>query len=361
MARALELAAHGRWTTRPNPMVGCILVRDGQVVGEGYHVIAGGPHAEIHALASAQERAQGSTAYVTLEPCAHFGSTPPCAQALIQAGVARVIAAMQDPFPKVNGGGFAQLIEAGISVASGLLEHQARELNCGYLSRVQRQRPWVRLKLGASLDGRTALANGVSKWITSSASRQDVQLWRARASAILTGVGTVLADDPELTVRLSEPLLRPPLRVVLDTQLRSLMKQRIRNQAAPTLYLHAPESFPPADFQGCACCPIPRHQSGGLDLEHVLNYLAQQGVNELMIEAGATLSGAFVQADLVDEFLLYLAPVLLGCQARPLLANLGIHQMSERIQLDLSDVCQLDGDIRLILRRRSSQGAKASK
>src|SRR5690606_17173844 len=246
MARALQLAARGLYTARPNPVVGCVIAKDGAVVGEGWHPRAGEPHAEVFALREAGERARGATAYVTLEPCAHHGRTPPCAEALVQAGVARVVAAMRDPFPRVDGAGFARLQAAGIAVASGLMEGQARDLNRGFLSRFTRGRPWLRIKLAASLDGRTAMASGESKWITGEAARADVQRWRARSGAILTGADTVLADDPALTVRLGDATpFQPPLRVVLDSRLRSLAMPRVRDGSAPTLYLHGPDAVPP--------------------------------------------------------------------------------------------------------------------
>ncbi|MEA9563641.1 MULTISPECIES: bifunctional diaminohydroxyphosphoribosylaminopyrimidine deaminase/5-amino-6-(5-phosphoribosylamino)uracil reductase RibD [unclassified Xanthomonas] len=346
MAQALRLAERGAYTTRPNPMVGCVIVRDGMCVGEGFHQRAGGPHAEVFALRAAGERARGATAYVTLEPCAHYGRTPPCALALIEAGVARVVAAMADPFPQVNGGGFALLREAGIEVISGVLQAQARELNRGFLSRVERGRPWLRVKLGASLDGRTALASGESKWITGADARADVQRWRARAGAILTGAGTVLADDPAMTVRLGDdtPFV-PPLRVVLDARLRTVGCEKIRQGDAPTLYLHgnAASATPlhNAEFVG-----MPLHD-GRFDLGAVLALLAERGINEVHAEAGATLSGALLQAGLVDELLVYLAPVVLGDAARPLLAGLGIDTMVQRRTLHLADVRQLGQDLRL--------------
>lgn len=243
MARALRLAEKGAYTTKPNPLVGCVIAHGEDVVGEGWHERAGEPHAEVHALRGAGERARGATAYVTLEPCAHTGRTGPCSEALIEAGVARVVAAMRDPFPQVDGAGFAKLQAAGIAVSSGLMEAQARALNRGFLSRMERGRPWLRVKLAASLDGRSALASGESKWISGEASRQDVQHWRARAGAIVTGAGTVLADDPSLTVRLGDatPFVAP-LRVVLDPGLATVARGRVREGDAPTLYLHAPDA-----------------------------------------------------------------------------------------------------------------------
>ncbi|MEA9588875.1 bifunctional diaminohydroxyphosphoribosylaminopyrimidine deaminase/5-amino-6-(5-phosphoribosylamino)uracil reductase RibD [Xanthomonas sp. WHRI 10064A] len=346
MAQALRLAERGAYTTRPNPMVGCVIVRDGVCVGEGFHQRAGGPHAEVFALRAAGERARGATAYVTLEPCAHYGRTPPCALALIEAGVARVVAAMADPFPQVNGGGFALLREAGIEVVSGVLQAQARELNRGFLSRVERGRPWLRVKLGASLDGRTALASGESKWITGADARADVQRWRARAGAILTGAGTVLADDPAMTVRLGDdtPFV-PPLRVVLDARLRTVGCGKIRQGDAPTLYLHG-NAAPAPSLHNAEFVGMPLHD-GRFDLGAVLALLAERGINEVHAEAGATLSGALLEAGLVDELLVYLAPVVLGDAARPLLAGLGIDTMAQRRTLHLADVRQLGQDLRL--------------
>jgi len=348
MARALRLAERGRFTTRPNPVVGCVIAHHDRVVGEGWHQRTGGPHAEVFALRQAGAEARGATAYVTLEPCAHHGRTPPCALALIEAGVARVVAAMRDPFPKVDGGGFALLREAGIEVAEGLMAAQARELNLGFLSRVERGRPWVRVKLAASLDGRTAMADGSSKWITGEAAREDVQRWRARAGAILTGAGTVLADDPQLTVRLADTEVVPPLRVVLDARLRSLECARVREGGAPTLYLHdAAVSAPDAADAGFASVP---GREGRLDLGAVLALLAGRGINEVHTEAGAVLSGALLKAGLVDELLLYQAPILLGEQGRPLLDGMDITRMDQQRRLRVVDQRQVGADLRLLLR-----------
>lgn len=349
MARALRLAERGAYTTRPNPMVGCVLARDGEVVGEGWHQRKGGPHAEVHALQAAGDRARGATAYVTLEPCAHHGSTGPCADALVAAGVARVVAAMRDPFPQVDGAGFERLRAAGIAVSHGLMEAQARELNCGFLSRVERGRPWLRVKLAMSLDGRTAVASGDSKWISGEASRRDVQRWRARSGALLTGAGTVLADDPQLTVRLEDdtPFV-PPLRVVLDAGLATVARGRIREGDAPTLYLHAPDAKLP---RGVAIDHVAAPTLGNrFDLEAVLRLLADRGINEVQLEAGATLAGAFLDAGLVDEVLLYVAPVLLGPGARPLFDGLHIDAMAQRLHLQRVDSAVVGEDLRLLLR-----------
>lgn len=352
MAQALRLAERGAWTTRPNPMVGCVIVADGDVVGAGFHVQKGGPHAEVVALQAAGDRAHGATAYVTLEPCAHTGSTGPCADALIAAGVTRVVAAMRDPFPQVDGAGFERLRAAGIAVASGLMETQARALNRGFISRVERRRPWLRVKLACSLDGRTALANGESKWISGAASRADVMRWRARAGALLTGSGTVLADDPHLTVRLDDDApFATPLRVVLDAGLATIARGNIRDAAAPTLYVHAHDAKVPRDF-GALRASVARDAAGQLDLAAVLALLGDAGINEIQVEAGATLSGAFLRAGLVDELLLYIAPVLLGERGRPLFDGLGIETMAQRLQLQTIETRRIGDDLRLLLQPR---------
>ena len=349
MARALRLAERAVFTTRPNPMVGCVLVHGDEVVGEGWHQRKGGPHAEVFALQAAGDRAKGATAYVTLEPCAHHGSTGPCADALIAAGVTRVVAAMRDPFPQVDGAGFDKLRAAGIAVESGLMEAQARELNRGFLSRIERGRPWLRVKLASSLDGRSAMASGDSKWISGEASRNDVQQWRARSGALLTGAGTVLADDPQLTVRLDEGSeFVPPLRVVLDPGLATVARGRVREGDAPTLYLHAPEAKPPRGLQADhVAVPV---RNGRFDLDAVVRLLATRGINEVQVEAGATLAGAFLAAGLVDELLLCIAPVLLGERARPLFDGLHIDAMAERLRLRTVDSRSVGGDLRLLLR-----------
>ena len=349
MARALRLAERGAWTTRPNPMVGCVIAQGGEVVGEGFHQRAGGPHAEVFALRAAGERARGATAYVTLEPCAHYGRTPPCALALVEAGVARVVAAMGDPFPGVDGGGFALLRQAGIEVAVGLMEERARELNRGFLSRIERGRPLVRVKLAASLDGRTAMASGESKWITGPAARADVQRWRARAGAILTGAATVLADDPALTARPEAGEFLPPLRVVLDARLRTLERTRVREGGAPTLYLHDPALAPPA-LEDAQFAAAPLLADGRFDLHAVMALLAARGINEVHVEAGPTLCGALLAAGLADEVLLYLAPLLMGERARPLLAGLGIDTMAQALPLEVADLRSVGKDLRLLLR-----------
>jgi diaminohydroxyphosphoribosylaminopyrimidine deaminase/5-amino-6-(5-phosphoribosylamino)uracil reductase len=349
MARALQLAERGTYTTKPNPMVGCVIARGDTVVGEGWHVRAGEPHAEVFALREAGELARGATAYVTLEPCAHFGRTPPCADALVQAGITRVVAALRDPFNAVDGRGFTKLEAAGIEVGHGLCEAAARELNRGFLSRLERGRPWVRIKLAMSLDGRTALASGQSKWITSEEARADVQLWRARSGALLTGSGTVDADDPQLDARVPEPDdFVPPLRVVLDSRGRLDSHARVLLGAAGTLAVHAVDIVPKyAD--GIDALAVPR-RGGGLDLRAVLAQLAQREVNEVQVEAGATLCGALLEAGLVDELLLYVAPVLLGERGRPLFGGLMIADMADRIGFRLLEAERVGPDLRLLLR-----------
>lgn len=349
MARALRLAERGAWTTRPNPMVGCVIAQGEEVVGEGFHQRAGGPHAEVFALRAAGARACGATAYVTLEPCAHYGRTPPCALALIEAGVARVVAAMSDPFPDVDGGGFALLQQAGIAVEVGLMADRARALNRGFLSRIEHGRPFVRVKLAASLDGRTAMASGESKWITGAAARADVQRWRARAGAILTGAATVLADDPQLTARPDTGDFLPPLRVVLDARLQTLARARVREGEAPTLYLHDPALVPPA-LEGVEFAAVPLQADGRFDLHAVMALLAARGINEVHVEAGPTLCGALLKAELADELLLYMAPLLMGDGARPLLAGLGIDTMAQARPLDVQDLRLVGKDLRLLLR-----------
>jgi len=366
MARAIQLAWQGLYTTDPNPRVGCVLVREGKVIGEGYHVRAGEGHAEVNALAQAGD-ARGATAYVTLEPCSHFGKTPPCAKGLIEAGVSRVVAAMVDPNPEVGGRGLQMLRDAGIDAQSGLLEAQARELNPGFLSRMERKRPFVRLKLAMSADGRTAMASGESKWITGEQARADVQQLRARSSAILTGVGSILLDDSALTVRpeqLSDTVraklepangqngqgqMKPqPLRIVLDSKLRTPPHARVSDSNAPTLICHGQgETAPQSSHSGVRYLGLP--SSGeGLDLTRLLEHLASaENVNELLVETGATLAGAFLKAGLVDELWVYMAPKLMGSHARPLV-GLALDSMDEAVNLKLKDLRQFGSDVRFI-------------
>jgi len=359
MARALRLAERGAFTTKPNPMVGCVIAKDGEIIGEGWHQRAGGPHAEVLALQGVGDSARGATAYVTLEPCSHVGRTGPCADALVAAGITRVVGAMRDPNPLVDGSGFERLRAAGIDVEIGLMEALARELNRGFLSRVERGRPWLRIKLAISIDGRSALASGDSKWISGPAARQDVQRWRARSGAILTGAGTVLIDDPLLTARLDDSAADyerdfvPPLRVVLDPGLATVARGRVREGDAPTLYIHAPDARMPRGIDA-QHAPAPVN-AGRFDLDAVLQLLAARETNEIQVEAGATLAGGFLAAGLVDELLLYVAPVILGERARPMFDGLPIDTMEERLRMQIIESRRIGDDVRLLMRPRRDQ------
>jgi diaminohydroxyphosphoribosylaminopyrimidine deaminase/5-amino-6-(5-phosphoribosylamino)uracil reductase len=350
MAQALRLAERGLYTTSPNPRVGCVLVKDGAVVGAGWHERAGEPHAEVHALREAGDAARGATAYVTLEPCSHHGRTPPCADALVEAGVSRVVVAMQDPNPLVAGQGIARLRAAGIAVDCGLMEAAARELNIGFCSRMTRGMPWVRSKIGMSLDGRTALANGVSQWITGPAARQDVQHWRARSCAVLTGAGTVLADDPQLNVRGIETG-RQPLRVVLDNELQTPPSARLLQGGEALIYtaMRDEQKIAALERAGATVCVMP-DGAGQVDLEAVMRDLAQRGINEVLVEAGSTLNGALLKAGLVDELLLYVAPQLLGDMARGIAALGELTALDQRVDLEWQDVRQVGSDLRITAR-----------
>ena len=354
MARALDLARHGLYSTPPNPSVGCVIVRWGQVVGEGFHGRAGGPHAEVVALDDAGHTARGATAYISLEPCSHHGRTPPCIDALVAAGVARVVVAMLDPNPRVNGSGLQQLEQAGITTAHGVLAAEAAEINRGFVQRMTNGRPWVTLKLGASLDGRTALADGTSKWITGEKARADVQRLRARASAIITGSGTVLADDPMLTVR--DPDLemrgRRPLRVVLDSHLRTPANAQVLCFANSTLILTRDAATAAADELREIGARVERiaGTASGLDLDAVLERLAALECNEVLVEAGPTLAGEFVRCGLVDEIVVYMAPVVLGHAARGLFNLPQLERMCDRCEFEWRGVEHVGDDLRLTLR-----------
>ena len=350
MARALRLAARGLETTSPNPRVGCVIVRDGATVGEGWHERAGSPHAEVHALAAAGSRAQGATAYVTLEPCSHHGRTPPCADTLIDAGVSRVVAAMQDPNPLVAGSGLARLAAAGIATASGLLETEARELNLGFVSRMVRQRPWVRLKAAATLDGKTALENGVSQWITGPAARADGHRWRARACAILTGIGTVREDDPQLTVR-AVACSRQPLKVVVDGRFELSPDARLLD-GLPVLVATAkadPEKTRLFHGRNVEFVELP-DGNGKVDLPALLAELARRGINELHVEAGYKLNGSLLRLGCIDELLLYTAPMLVGGNAQGIFNLPTLESLEDAHRLALRDVRQIGGDIRILAR-----------
>lgn len=352
MAEALRLAEQGLYSTSPNPRVGCVLVNNEILVGRGWHQRAGEAHAEVYALREAGEAARGATAYVTLEPCSHHGSTPPCAEALIAAGVARVVVAVVDPNPLVSGSGIEKLRAAEIAVECGLMETAARELNAGFFARMTRGTPWLRSKIAMSLDGRTALGNSVSQWITGEAARRDVQLWRARSCAVLTGINTVLADDAQLNVR--EPdMPRQPLRVVLDSQLRIPLDARVLYGGDVLIYSAQQDEQKAAVLQdlGATVVVLP-NGSGQVDLNAVLEDLAQRGCNEVLTEAGSTLNGALLSAGLVDELLLYIAPQLLGDVARGM-AKLGeLTRLEQRVNLDWQDVRQIGKDLRILVKVR---------
>ncbi|MDT8387045.1 MAG: bifunctional diaminohydroxyphosphoribosylaminopyrimidine deaminase/5-amino-6-(5-phosphoribosylamino)uracil reductase RibD [Thiogranum sp.] len=358
MAQAVRLAARGIYSTHPNPNVGCVIVNQGTLVGTGWHRQAGGPHAEVFALREAGELARGADVYLTLEPCSHHGRTPPCADALIAAGVKRVVVAGQDPNPRVAGQGLERLRAAGITVETGVLEAQAAALNPGFFARMRRGRPWVRVKLAASLDGRTAMASGESRWISDPAARRDVQLLRARSSAVVTGIGTVLADDPSLNVRLAadelqgvEPV-RQPLRVVLDSALRMPEDARMLTLPGHTLVLTtAPDSarwqaLQRADAEVMAIAT----EQGRVAPAAVLQELAARDVNEVLLECGPALAGSFLAAGLVDELIFYLAPHLMGDGGRGMFSLPGLQQMSDRIALEWLDVRRVSSALRITAR-----------
>jgi len=345
MRRALVLAEKGLYTATPNPRVGCVLVRDGVVVGEGWHENAGAPHAEANALAAAGAAARGATAYVSLEPCNHHGRTPPCAAALVAAGVVRVVAAVRDPNPQARDGA-GTLAAAGVKVEHGLLEEEARELNIGFFSRMTRARPWVRMKIAATLDGRTALADGRSQWITGPEARRDGHHWRARACALLTGIGTVKSDDPRLTVREVETP-RQPLRVVVDSRVEIPQGARILQAGGQVLLFSA--VAPKHALKGAEQIVLP-NPAGKVDLPGLLRELARRGVNELHVEAGFRLNGSLVREGCVDEFLLYLNPSFLGDGAQGMLDLPPFDSLDRRPRLALRSVERLGDDLRILAR-----------
>ncbi|PHM71914.1 bifunctional diaminohydroxyphosphoribosylaminopyrimidine deaminase/5-amino-6-(5-phosphoribosylamino)uracil reductase RibD [Xenorhabdus sp. KJ12.1] len=370
MSRALELAYQGRFTTSPNPNVGCVIVKDDQIVGEGFHLRAGEPHAEVHALRMAGEKAKGATAYVTLEPCSHHGKTPPCSDALIAAGISRVVVAMQDPNPQVAGRGLYKLQQAGIAVEHGLMMEQAEMLNKGFLKRMRTGFPYLQLKLGASLDGRTALASGESKWITSPAARQDVQKLRAQCSAILSTSATVLADDPSLTVRWNEldaetqavypqESLRQPVRIIVDSKNRVTPQHQVVQQTGQCWLAHTDldgsdradsadknEQQWPDNIEKIL---LPVHGTG-VDLVLLMMQLGKRQVNSVWAECGPTLAGALLSLGLVDELILYIAPKVLGNSARGLFAIPELQKLSDAPEFTLIDVQQIGPDVRLRLK-----------
>ncbi len=361
MRRALELAARGLFSTQPNPRVGAVLARDEEIVGEGWHERAGEPHAEPIAVRAAGDRARGATAYVTLEPCCHHGRTPPCVDVLLAAGIRRVVYAVADPNPRVNGGGAKLLKEAGVIVQSGLLAADAEALNAGFMMRMRRGRPFIRLKTGASLDGRTALANGASQWITSEEARADVQTWRAQSGAVLTSADTVLADDPRLDVRIDAP--RQPLRVVLDRRRRLRKTAKILAPPGEVLIFSSTRARDAGanakrrlasgeEMLGPARIERVRVIRTHLDLDRVFARLAELEINEVLVESGPRFAGALFAAGLVDEWLLYIAPKLLGKDARPLVALPRISKLADAPAFELRESVQIGPDIRLRLAPR---------
>ncbi len=368
MLRAIELAKHGRFTTSPNPNVGCVIVKDGAIVGEGFHKKAGTGHAEVHALAAAKDQAKGATCYVTLEPCSHYGRTPPCALALVKASVKRVVVAMVDPNPKVAGRGLSLLEEAGIIVEVGLLTEQAEALNPGFITRMKLKRPRVTVKMASSLDGKTALKNGLSQWITGPQARADVQCYRAQQSAILTGNKTVFADDPSLNVRyqelvnspafdsalLDEADLRQPIRIILDSHNKLTLQEKLFDLPGKVLLVSltvrdtASFSACKADVEQIICT---QNENNQIDLDALMSLLNQHEINDLWVEAGATLAGEFFKNNLVDEFILYQATKLMGDQARNLVNLPNFSTMNDIITLKLHSVTQIGDDIRLINHR----------
>jgi diaminohydroxyphosphoribosylaminopyrimidine deaminase/5-amino-6-(5-phosphoribosylamino)uracil reductase len=350
MARALALAERGLYTATPNPRVGCVIVKDGAIVGAGWHEAAGRPHAEVNALAEAGAAAQGATLYVTLEPCSHQGRTPPCADAVIRAGIARVVAAMQDPNPIVSGSGFGRLHGKGVEVAQGLMQEEARELNIGYVSRMAHGRPWMRMKIAATLDGRTALANGQSQWITGEASRRDGHHFRARACALLTGVGTAKDDDPQLNVRYVETP-RQPLKVLVDSKLEVSPGAKLFADGK-VLVAAARENRAKAEAlraRGAEVLVLP-NPHGKVDLAELLRELGRRGVNEVHVEAGARLNGSLLREGCVDELLVYLAPSLIGDTGRGMFSLPEFTDLGQKIALSIREVSRVGEDIRVIAR-----------
>ncbi|MDR5904347.1 bifunctional diaminohydroxyphosphoribosylaminopyrimidine deaminase/5-amino-6-(5-phosphoribosylamino)uracil reductase RibD [Franzmannia qiaohouensis] len=362
MARALTLARRGLYTTDPNPRVGCVLVKQRRIVGEGFHARAGEPHAEVHALRAAGDAARGATAYVTLEPCSHHGRTGPCAEALVEAGVKRVVVAMQDPNPQVAGRGLAIMREAGIEVACGLMEEQAQALNPGFILRMTRQRPFVRLKMATSLDGRTAMRSGESQWITGPRARTEVQRLRARSSAVISGVESIIFDNSRLTVRASQLDLddaeaiasRQPLRVIVDSRLRLPQAAACLREPGRTLVAtcsHDAERRARLEAAGAEVRVLASDIHGRVDLEALLRHLAsEEQANEVLVETGATLAGAMLDAELVDEIQLFMAPTLLGGEARPLFSLPGLETMAQQRALDILDIRAVGRDWRIIAR-----------
>jgi len=352
MSRALTLARRGSMGAPPNPLVGCVLVRDQRIVGEGWHERVGEAHAEVHALRCAGDAASGSTAYVTLEPCAHQGRTGPCVDALISAGVARVVAAMKDPFPQVAGSGFQTLRNAGVDVSTGLCANAAEQLNESYLKRVRVGRPFVRLKTAISLDGRTAMQSGESQWITCDAARADVQRLRMAAGAILTGVGTVVADNPSLTVRDTRamPAERQPIRVVADSHLKTSPSSKIFSEPGQTMVFCVDDRNRQSIEAVGASVEVVANHNGRVSIDAVLEKLAQVPVNDVLVECGSTLAGELLAADHVDELVIYQAPHIMGSETQAMALTPGWTQLADRLQLDVIDTRALGRDVRITAR-----------
>ena len=350
MAEALRLAEKGLFTATPNPRVGCVIVRDGQAVGAGWHEKAGGPHAEVLALRAAGARTRGAPAYVTLEPCSHHGRTPPCVDALIEAGIARVVAAMQDPNPSVAGSGYARLRAAGIEVESGLMQNEAHALNIGFVARMSRGRPWVRMKIAASLDGRTALANGQSQWITGPEARRDGHAWRARACAVLSGIGTVRDDDPQLNVREVETT-RQPLKVVVDSRLQLPLSAKLLASGKVLVAAAVEDKAAIAALraQGAEVVVLPNAR-GKVELAELMRELARRELNEVHVEAGHKLNGSLLAAGLVDELLIYLAPSILGDVARGMFSLPELTDLAQKRLVQFTDVQTMGSDLRILAR-----------
>ncbi|QOJ22341.1 MAG: bifunctional diaminohydroxyphosphoribosylaminopyrimidine deaminase/5-amino-6-(5-phosphoribosylamino)uracil reductase RibD [Gammaproteobacteria bacterium] len=352
MSHALRLAEKGLYSTMPNPRVGCVIVRDEQIVGCGWHEKAGQPHAEINALLDAGAAARGATAYVTLEPCSHHGRTPPCADALIAAGVARVVMALEDPNPLVSGRGCTLLQQAGIDVQTGLLQAEAHALNAGFVSRMTKKKPWIRLKIAASLDGKTALNNGASQWITGEAARQDGHRWRARSCAIMTGIGTVQSDNPQLTIRHVETG-RQPKKIVVDSHLAIPLHARLLQGGEETFIFTAQDANPEKEAalsRTNARVMVSPDADGTVDLQKMMTMLADLEINEVLVEAGRTLSGALVDEGLVDELIIYLAPHLIGDDAQGMIKLPELTSLEQKKRLAIQDLRMLGQDMRIIAR-----------
>lgn len=358
MARALILAERGRYTTDPNPRVGCVLVKNGEIIGEGWHERAGQAHAEVYALNHATQSVEGAVAYITLEPCSHHGRTPPCCDALVTAGISRLVVAMHDPNPLVAGQGLARCKDAGMDVVVDVLKEQAQALNEGFISRMTRKRPFVRSKIAMSLDGRTALANGESQWITSPPAREDVHRFRAQSSAILTAIGTVLVDNPTLNARVDFPLVQP-VRVVLDSQLKLMPNAKMRDIDGAIWVLTCSENAAKKatlERAGFDVYVLPAYH-GRLDLHAVMAFLAQKEINNVFVEAGASLNGALLEANLVDEWLIYMAPCVLGDKGRGIFVLPELTAMKNKSRFHWQNVRHVGADLRLTLSRKSNEVA----